>query len=132
MTVSQFVDLWVQQAAHDLEAARSNRLNGFYDTCIVLCQQSAEKYLKALWAHQHSATPPRTHDLAQLAGAVGVPADLASRVGNLSDEYLPARYPDVAGTTPFRRYSEADADQHLREAEEVQQWVLSQLPSSTP
>src|SRR5262249_27967535 len=101
MTVAQFVQQWIDQAAHDLEATRSNRQHGFYDICIVLCQQSGEKYLKALWAQQRSAPPPRTHDLIQLAQAVGVPTDLASRLGNLSDEYLPARYPDVAGTTPY-------------------------------
>ena len=132
MTVSQFVQQWTDQAAHDLEAARSNRQNGFYDTCIILCQQSVEKYLKALWAHRNLATPPRTHDLTQLAQTIGVPADLTARVGNLSDEYLPARYPDVAGMTPYKKYSEVDADRHLRVAEEVQQWVQAQLPSSTP
>jgi HEPN domain-containing protein len=98
----------------------------------VLCQQSAEKYLKALWAHQKAATPPRSHDLAPLAQAVGAPANMATSAGNLSDEYLAARYPDVAQTTPYKKYSEADADRHLRVAEEVEQWVLAQLPSSTP
>ena len=132
MTVARFVQQWTEQAAHDLEAARSNRQNGFYDTCIVLCQQSVEKYLKALWAHQKAATPPRTHELLQLAQAVGAPANLATRAGHLSDEYLAARYPDVAQTTPYKKYSEVDADRHLRVAEEVEQWVLTQLPSSTP
>src|SRR5258708_39793100 len=106
MTVSQFVQQWTDQAAHDLEAARSNRQNSFFDTCIILCQQSAEKYLKALWANRRAATPPRTHDLTQLAQMMGVPADLIARVGKLADEYLPARCPDVAGTTPYTRYSE--------------------------
>jgi HEPN domain-containing protein len=132
MTVSQFVQQWVQQAAHDLEAARSIRQNGFYDTCVILCQPSVEKYLKALWAHQQAATPPRTHDLAQLAQTLGAPANLVARVRNLSDEYLPARYPDVAGATPYTRYSEVHADRYLQVAEDAQQWVLSQLPSSTP
>ena len=132
MTVSQFVQQWVQQAAHDLDAARSNRQHGFYDTCIVLCQQSVEKYLKALWAQRHTATPPHSHDLAQLAQTVGAPTNLALAAGLLANESLPARYPDVAGTAPYKRYSEADADRHLRVAEEVEQWVLSQLPSSTP
>jgi len=132
MTVSQFVQQWVDQAAHDLDAARTLRQAGYYDTCIIQCQQSAEKYLKALWAHQRVATPPRTHDLLQLAQTLGVPANLSVRIGTLSDEYLPARYPDVAQDTPFRKYSETDADPHLRVTEEVQQWVLSQLPSSTP
>jgi HEPN domain-containing protein len=132
MTVSQFVQQWTQQAAHDLDAARLNREHGFYDTSIVLCQQSVEKYLKALWAHRHTATPPRTHDLTQLAQTLGVSSDLTNRVDELSSEYLPARYPDVAGVTPFTQYSEADANRHLLVAKEIQQWVQAQLSSSTP
>jgi HEPN domain-containing protein len=132
MTVSQFVEQWTQQAAHDLDAARLNREYGFYDTSIVLCQQSVEKYLKALWAHRHTATPPRTHELTQLAGTMGVPSNLMAGVGELSNEYLPARYPDVAGMAPYTKYSEAEADRHLHVAEEIQQWVQAQLSSSTP
>jgi HEPN domain-containing protein len=132
MTVAQFVQQWVEQAEHDLAAARSNRQSGFYDVCIVLCQQSVEKYLNALWAHQQSATPPRSHDLDQLAQAVGAPAHLASRAGALSSDYLVARYPDVAQSTPYKRYVEADADRYFSLAEQVQQWVLGPLPSTTP
>jgi HEPN domain-containing protein len=132
MTVPQFVQQWTEQAAHDLEAARVNRQMGFYDVSIVLCQQSVEKYLKALWAHQQAATPPRSHDLDQIAQAVGAPGGLVTRAGALSSEYLVARYPDVAQATPYKKYTEADADGYLRLAEEIQQWVLAQLPSSTP
>jgi HEPN domain-containing protein len=132
MTVPQFVQQWTEQAEHDLEAARTLRQAGYYDTCIVQCRQSVEKYLKALWAHQRSATPPRSHDLDQLAQAVGAPASLISGAGALSSEYLVARYPDVAQATPYKKYAEADADRYLRMAEEAQQWVLAQLPSTTP
>jgi HEPN domain-containing protein len=107
------------------------RQAGFYDTCIVQCQQCAEKYLKALWAHQQSATPPRTHELRQLAQMVGAPPNIVTAAASLSAEYLAARYPDVAQATPFTRYTDADADQHLRLAEEVRQWILTQLPSGT-
>jgi HEPN domain-containing protein len=98
----------------------------------VSCSASrpVEKYLKALWAHQRSATPPRSHELALLAQDVGAPAQLIVPASDLSNEYLAAHYPDVAGTTPFRRYSEADADRFLNFATEVQQWVLTQLPGT--
>jgi HEPN domain-containing protein len=51
MTVPQFVQQWTEQAAHDLEAARTLLQAGYYDTCIVQCQQSVEKDVKALWTH---------------------------------------------------------------------------------
>src|SRR5690349_12883815 len=104
MTVPQFVRQWIEQAAHDLAAARALRQAGFYDSCIVQCQQSAEKYLKALWAHQQSATPPRTHDLQQLAQTVGAPANVITAAAGLLSQYLRARYPDVAQTTPYTQY----------------------------
>lgn len=132
MTVTQFVKQWIEQAEHDLDVARFNRQGGFFDTCIVQCQQSGEKYLKALWAHQQQATPPRTHELGDLARAVGATASVLAAATELSGEYLTARYPDVAQATPYTRYTEIHADRHLRLAEEVQQWVLTQLPAATP
>jgi HEPN domain-containing protein len=132
MTVAQFVKQWVEQAEHDLQVAHANRQMGFHDTCIVLCQQSGEKYLKALSAHQQSATPPRTHELGQLARSVGAPANVIAAAVDLSAQYLAARYPDVAQATPYTLYTDVDADEHLRLAQEVQQWVLTQLPSGTP
>src|SRR5438874_768348 len=114
MTVAQFVHQWIEQAEHDLQAARAMRQAGFYDTCLIQCQQSAEKYLKALWAHQQSATPPRSHDLPQLAQTVGAPANVIAAAAGLSSQYLRARYPDVAQTTPYKQYTDSDADQHLR------------------
>jgi HEPN domain-containing protein len=130
MTVPEFVQQWIDQAAHDLEAARVNRQAGFYDVCIVLCQQSGEKYLKALWAHQQAATPPRTHDLQQLAQTVGAPSNVIAAAAGLVAQYLRARYPDAAQATPYTQYTVADADQHVQFAEDLQQWVLTQLPST--
>lgn len=132
MTVTQFVKQWVDQAEHDLEAARSLRQSGYFDICIVQCQQCGEKYLKALWAHRQQATPPRTHDLGELARTLGAPPSVEAAATELAGEYLTARYPDVAQTTPYTRFTEVHADRHLQLAAEVQQWTLTQLPAPTP
>ena len=44
MTVSQFVQQWVDQAAHDLVAARTLRQAGYYDTCIRVCEEIERRY----------------------------------------------------------------------------------------
>jgi HEPN domain-containing protein len=60
-TIDEQVTWWAKQAAHDLDMAGSNRQNGFHDGCALMCQQSAEKYLKALWMKVKAATPPKVH-----------------------------------------------------------------------
>jgi HEPN domain-containing protein len=73
-TIDEQVEWWIRQAAHDLEIARSNRQNGFHDACALMCQQAAEKYLKALTIKTTAATPPKTHQCERLAQLLAAPA----------------------------------------------------------
>lgn len=126
-TIEEQVEWWTKQAAHDLESARSSRQSGFHDTCALLCQQSAEKYLKALYMKRHAATPPKIHECDRLATSLSAPSKVLDAAGVVENDYLESRYPDVAGGVPHEQFTDADSQERVQAAEEVQQWVLQQL-----
>ena len=126
MKRSEWADTWLQQAKHDLEAARALRDSGFWDTCALMCQQAAEKAVKALWIDVKLADPPKTHRLEQLAGELGASREILMASHELVGDYLSSRYPDTATAAPFLFYSRAQAEDRLDKAESVVDWVRSQ------
>lgn len=126
-TVDEQVVWWTKQAAHDLESARSSKANGFHDTCALLCQQSGEKYLKALYMKLKEATPPKIHQCDRLATILGAPSAIVVSSRLIERDYMESRYPDAAEGVPFERFDEARSDERLKAAEVVQLWVLQQL-----
>ncbi len=44
---NRYVESWLRQAEHELEAARQNLGLAGHDTCVVLCQQAVEKALNS-------------------------------------------------------------------------------------
>jgi HEPN domain-containing protein len=126
-TIDEQVDWWTKQAAHDLEIARSNRRNGFHDGCALMCQQSAEKYLKALYLKSRKATAPKTHRCDQLAIHLGCPIDVEDAATLLGSDYMESSYPDAAGGVPYEQFDDATSQERIKAAEVVEQWVLKQL-----
>lgn len=126
-TVEQQVEWWTKQAAHDLAMAKSNRENGFHDGCALMCQQSAEKYLKALFLKQRSATPPKTHKCEFLATMLGAPANVLAAARTVESDYMETRYPDIASGVPYEEFDDTTSQERVQVAEEIQQWVLTQL-----
>jgi HEPN domain-containing protein len=126
-SIDEQVTWWTKQDGHDLEMARSNRLNGFHDGCALMCQQSAEKYLKALWIKINAATPPKVHQCDRLAALLGAATAVRDAARLLESGYMASRYPDAAQGVPFEQFDDSDSQEHLRATEEIQQWVLQQL-----
>jgi HEPN domain-containing protein len=126
-TIDEQVAWWTKQAAHDLDIARLNRQHGFHDGCALMCQQAAEKYLKALFLKVHAATPPKTHQCDRLATHLNAPANVGDAARMLESNYMESRYPDAAQGVPFEQFTDADSQDHLKAAEEVQQWVPQRL-----
>ena len=126
-TIDEQVEWWTRQAAHDLEIARSNRENGFHDACALMCQQAAEKYLKALTIKTTSATPPKTHQCERLAQLLAAPAAVLDAARLVESDYMESRYPDAAQGVPYELFTDADSAEHIQAAEDIEQWVLQQL-----
>jgi HEPN domain-containing protein len=134
-TLDQQLEWWTKQAANDLEKARVLRQNGFHDGCALMCQQSAEKYLKALFMKVQNQTPPKTHRCDHLASVLGAPADVLDAAREVEADYMESRYPDAASGVPYERFNDTISAKRLQASEEVQRWIQQQLgltPSSGP
>ncbi len=95
--------LWVRKAEDDLEGARSlaQARPSLNDLICFHCQQSAEKYLKAL-LQESGVVPPRTHNLTDLLTLLLVndPSLIVLRrvLNSLSRYAVEFRYPGKRST----------------------------------
>jgi len=80
------IDAWRRQAESDLRNAHRNAEIGAHDVCVLLCQQAAEKMLKAAYMAVKGEEAPRVHSLSALLRALGVPSGLAEDAVVLSGD----------------------------------------------
>ena len=120
---------WVRKAEADWLHAKqtaetaSSRRDTFHDQVCFHCQQSAEKYLKAL-LQESALVVPRTHDLVQLVDLLR-PVDatlvaLRRGMNSLTPYAVEYRYPGISAT---KRQAQAA----LRHAETVRAAIRQRL-----
>jgi HEPN domain-containing protein len=116
---------WVQKAEDDILGARGlgESRPPLHDLVCFHCQQSAEKYLKAL-LQEWGLVPPRTHNLIDLLELL-LPRDptlrsLRRRVDPLTRYAVDFRYPDERATS-------RQAKSALRHAETVRIAIRARL-----
>jgi len=122
---------WLDQAAGDLEHAKSDTVTGFYNWACFSAQQSAEKAVKAVlqkmgaeaWGHSVA-------DLLQgLSAKVAVPDALIKGALELDKTYIPSRYPNAHPSgSPGSRYTEDEAKRLIEHAEKIYKFCSDLLP----
>lgn len=132
MTPEEQAQRWISQGDHDLNLARIAHANDSYEWAVAIAQQAAEKFLKALYIVRFQATPPRTHDLVMLANALNAPPELAAIGRPLTEDYLRARYPDIADGIPHEVFDASTAQERISQAERIREWVIQQLGQGCP
>ncbi len=113
---------WWQTAAEDLDAARFLRQGQKHAHACFLCQQSAEKAMKALWLA--IGEDPWGHSIQKLIQEYPR-QELFSNLETwltsaavLDKFYIPTRYPNgLPDLTPAQVYLAEEADQALERAE---------------
>ena len=113
---------WMDQAEGDLEHARSDLKNGFYDWACFSAQQSAEKALKAVF--QKLGGEAWGHSVADLLEELGksrpIPEELKDVALELDKVYIPARYPNAHPSgSPRKRYTQKEAERMIGYAEKI-------------
>lgn len=105
---------WLAQATADSESAAMACDQERYDLSLFMCQQTAEKLVKAvlIW---RSGDYQRTHligDLVEELRRVDVPlADALTELRALDNYYLPTRYPDaLGGAVPALTFQREETD----------------------
>jgi len=126
MDRSEKANRWLLQAQHNLDAAVILQKSGFWDTCALMCQQTAELALKALWIDKQLQDPPRIHWIERLAADLDAPENVVDAALILVGDYMSSRYPDSTRVVPFNQYTVEDANDRIARAEVILNWVISQ------
>ncbi|QOJ79256.1 HEPN domain-containing protein [Infirmifilum lucidum] len=121
---------WFEQCLADLSTAEDLLRTAHYYAAAFYSQQAAEKALKALLIASGKAV--RTHDLVEMLDIIErelrVSVDeIRADASKLTIHYVVSRYPDAANAVPARIYSREDAEDLLRRASRVVEWVRRHL-----
>ncbi len=85
---------WLKQAHSDYNWAKLTFDGGFFAQTCFVCQQVAEKSLKAI-AYHKGAKAIKGHGVAETAKLLGINGDLEGAAKDLDLFYISARYPDA-------------------------------------
>lgn len=123
---------WFSQAQYDLQAARVNEQNGIYAWTCFLCQQSAQKALKA-FLYAQGEGPVIGHSSFRLAQECATfdPefATIERACKKLDGYYIPTRYPNgLPGGVPHEVYDAIDAAEALEAATSVFSLITAKIP----
>lgn len=118
---SRYLD-WFHQAQQDLEAAKAMVSDEIYNWACFLCQQSAEKAVKALF--EKLGANAWGHDVTGLLQAlpknIEVDASVIDMAKELDQFYIPSRYPNAhASGAPFQFYTKPQAERGTQYAEQI-------------
>jgi len=120
---------WLKYARSDFLVAKDNFKLGHYSYVCQLCQQAAEKYLKAFLV-AHGQEPKRTHILRELIADCSKlePSlkELMPEAKELEQYYIPTRYP----VGPFGVFGKKDAQAAISAAKRIIVSISRLLPTS--
>jgi HEPN domain-containing protein len=124
---------WLSQAKRDLESAKSQRKEGYYEWSTFISQQSAEKALKAVL--QKLGGEAWGHVTSKLLTAIEEQSEMDSGLKNaalfLDKFYIPARYPNGWGEgTPADFITKEDADNAIDNSEKILRFCEGFFPES--
>lgn len=121
---------WIRQAKRDVESAKAQFEDGFFEWACFIAQQATEKAVKAVYqkfgaeAWGHSVT-----DLLRgLGEKVAISGDLMDKARYLDKFYIPARYPNGwASGIPSEYINKEDAQNAISNSEKILQFCESLL-----
>jgi len=122
---------WLDQAAGDLEHAKSDASLKYYNWACFSAQQSAEKAVKAVF--QKMGAEAWGHSVADLLHGLPARLKVADALVNgaleLDKAYIPSRYPNAHPSgSPGSRYTEDEAKRLIEHAEKIYKFCSDLLP----
>lgn len=107
---------WLAQAQNDFLFAQSALRERFYAQCCFICQQVAEKALKAILL-QRKQTLVFTHSTRELCRILRINGALLKAASYLDQYYVTGRYPNaLPGGVPFASFHVDQAKNAVRDA----------------
>jgi len=128
MEIFEKIEYWLDIAEYDMETARSLHKSGRYLYTVFMCQQAAEKILKANYLKRFSKEAPFSHNLVYLESLMelGISDEQLELTAELTAYYIEARYP----TYKERLTAMIGKDKSssiLKETEGLFKWLKSKL-----
>jgi HEPN domain-containing protein len=120
------VDGWWLQTLDDLDTAKANHEIKKYHISSLFSQQAVEKALKAYYIKKFKELK-KTHDIVYLANELSLPHDLVDYCKQLNPIYSQSRYPDACGELPSDVFTEEEAQEFIKKAEEVLSWIQKKI-----
>jgi HEPN domain-containing protein len=123
--IEKQVAYWRDGAVEDWDVAQDLLKHRRMRHGLFLLHLALEKLLKAHVCRRTNDLAPRLHNLVRLAELAQVTPTQAQLdiLADINTFNLEGRYPDMLTPVP----SSGDVKDHLRRAEEVYRWLLSQL-----
>lgn len=123
---------WFDQAVHDFEVAKSNFNAGFYSDACFMCEQAAQKALKAYIIYQgrRYVWERSIQELARFSMEYEKEFEKIIEAGMILDRYyITTRYPNALAppATPYKSYTEKDASEAKSLAEKIVEMVRNKL-----
>ena len=128
-SLTEFVNEWLSIAEDDLRWAKASFEDGFYSRVCFVCQQVAEKALKAyLYGNK---LQQKTHSLLRLMEACAQKEPRFRELKNdlvvLDPYYIGTRYPDIGDIERFEK--KELAQEALTAAEKISRFVKNEIIS---
>ena len=119
---------WTKRAWYDVDTARAMLDSRRFFYVPFCCQQAVEKMIKAIIAKTTGETPPRIHNLIELAKRAGLTpdADQARLMRELCEYYIQSRYPEEVESMSSAAWKPVAEDVIVR-TEKMVQWLSSIL-----
>lgn len=116
---------WLKQAKRDLESAKNQREDGFFEWACFIAQQAAEKAVKAVY--QKLGAEAWGHSILDLLNGLRekleVLEDLFDKGRRIDKFYIPARYPNGWATgSPSEYITKEDAENAISDSEAILQF----------
>jgi HEPN domain-containing protein len=118
---------WWKQAERDLKSAKSALKSADYYVSVFLCQQAAEKALKALVMKEKNEENITSHSLIFLAKTAKLPKTYHTFLRELTPQYVLTRYPDASSELPYELYDKHIATEYLEKTEDILGWIQNRL-----
>ncbi len=128
MDKKQSIDYWLNSAAHDLDVAETLFQNEKYDWCLFIGHLVIEKVLKAFCVRDIGKSPPRVHNLLNLAEktTLNLSEEQKQLLGEITRFNIEARYPDYKQDF-YKLCTKEFTEEYFVKIKEMYKWLLSQM-----
>jgi len=124
MELEEKIEFWVDNSNYDFKTAKSMQMSRRYVYTVFMCQQSIEKYLKALYLKKNKKEAPKSHNLLYLLEQVGIEiSEIDQRfLAEISSFYISGRYPNYKKKIS-EMLNRKNAKTYLKKSREFLKWL---------